>query len=92
MLFFLLQLGLGFWSHNHYRVHHKGGWKAFVHVWFGRVLMLLGVFLTAFTFRGSARIGYGGASIAVFLLYVGVVIRAHWEEKREANARADVGR
>jgi hypothetical protein len=54
--------------------------------------MLLGVFLTAFSFRGSARIGYGGASIAVFLLYVGVVIRAHWEKKREANARADVGR
>lgn len=54
--------------------------------------MLLGVFMTAFTFGGSARIGYGGASIAVFLLYVGVVIRAHWEEKKGPNARANVGR
>jgi hypothetical protein len=82
MLFFLLQLSLGFWHHYRYRVQHNRDWKAIVHVWFGRVLMILGVFMTAFSFNGNARIGSGVAAIAVFLFYVGVAIRAHWEDKK----------
>ena len=41
LLFVLLQLGLGYWRHYHYRVHQKRDWKSIVHDWFGRVLMLL---------------------------------------------------
>jgi hypothetical protein len=87
LLFVLLQLGLGYWRHYHYRVHRKRDWKAIVHDWFGRVLMLLGLVMTMFSFSpGSARVAYGVVSIVVFLIYVGVVSRAVWEEKKRGSA------
>jgi hypothetical protein len=87
LLFVLLQLGLGYWRHYYYRVHQKRDWKAIVHDWFGRVLMLLGLVMTTFSFpRGSARVAYGVVSIVVFLIYVGVVSRAVWEENKRGSA------
>ena len=75
LLFVLLQLGLGYWRHYHYRVYRRTDWKAIVHDWFGRVLMLLGLFMTTFSFSpGHARVAYGVVSIVVFLIYVGVVL------------------
>jgi hypothetical protein len=85
LLFVLLQLGLGYWRYYHYRMYRRRDWKAIVHDWFGRVLMLLGLVMTTFSFsRGSARVAYGVVSIVVFLIYVGVVSRAIWEEKKRA--------
>jgi hypothetical protein len=90
MAFFLLQLGLGFLHHNHYSIHRKGNWKGFIHVWFGRVLIILGVFMTAFSFNSNkVRIEYGAVAIAVFLFYVAVVIRLRWAERKRVKARAD---
>ena len=87
LLFVLLQLGLGYWRHYYYRVHHKRDWKAIVHDWFGRVLMLLGLVMTTFSFSpGSARVAYGVISIVVFLIYVGVVIHAIYEENKRGSA------
>lgn len=44
--------------------------------------MILGLFMTTFSFSGKARIGYGAVSIVVFLFYVGVVIRACWVRRK----------
>lgn len=87
LLFVLLQLGLGYWRHYHYRVYRKRDWKAIVHVWFGRVFIILGMAMTTFTFPPNiARVVYGAVSIMVLLIYVGVVGRAVWEERRRGSA------
>jgi hypothetical protein len=49
--------------------------------------MILGLVMTTFSFSpGGARIAYGVVSIVVFLIYVGVVSRAVWEENKRGTA------
>lgn len=89
-----LQPILGWVHHTQYRKTQKRGVFTFIHVWYGRSLMLLGIVNGGFGIQlavspKSFKNGYiTGASIA-FLLYVGAIGYGLVKSKRRPTKRLD---
>jgi hypothetical protein len=69
----LLMPWFGYWHHKRYRVLRKKTAWTYTHVWFGRVLMLLGIANGGLGFSlAYGDVGYSRTGMIVYAAFAGV--------------------
>ncbi|KAJ5175819.1 cellobiose dehydrogenase [Penicillium canariense] len=90
----LFQPGMGFLQHRHFRKTGGQGRFAYLHRWFGRIMIILGVINVGLGFQltgvdssavpKGAAIAYGVVAGVIGLLYM-VIISLSWRRQRTAS-------
>jgi sulfite exporter TauE/SafE len=88
-----IQPALGYAHHRHFLKHQRRGPISHVHIWYGRVLMLLGVIngglgLQLADARKSLIIAYGVVAGIMFLVYAIGTTLASMRKKRAVGQGA----
>lgn len=71
---------LGYLHHKHYVKHQSRGVISYVHIWIGRLLMVLGIINGGLGMRLSGAssgfiTGYSVAAVVILMLYILVKVR-----------------
>lgn len=87
---FLLQPVLGYLHHRYYVNHESRGLVSYAHIWFGRVMMLLGVINGGLGLQLSSSsntfiITYSVVAAVMFLFYVFIKVLKRNQASRHGN-------
>lgn len=91
----VLQPAFGWFHHLHYVKHQGRGAVSYVHIWYGRVLMALGVINGGLGLRLAAapdgwKIAYAVVAVVMFVLYAVGKVAANMRKSRQQKTKADM--